>query len=167
MQNMTRIHCIYAKEQNGGIERLINMTLGERIKEKRKEQGISVEILAEKLGVSYTTVYRYENSSIEKIPVSIFDNMCKILNTTPGELMGNESNEEKEKQPLPNAFKTAQEAMEFVLRIPSLAAFGGYDPYSMDDATIVEFANEILQQLKLVSYKYRTNNWENGNEQNR
>jgi len=143
------------------------MTLGERIKEKRKEQGISVEALAERLGVSYTTIYRYENSSIEKIPVGIFDNICKLLNTTPGEMMGNEISGEKENQALPTEFRTAQEAMEFVLKIPSLAAFGGYDPYSMDDATILEFANEILQQLKLVSYKYKTKSWENGYEQNR
>lgn len=129
------------------------MTIGERIKEKRKEQGMSVEALAEILGVSLTTVYRYENSSIEKIPVKVFNSICKALNTTPGELMGNE--DPVEAPALPSEFKTPQEAMEFMLKIPSLAAFGGYDPEHMSDETIVEFANEILQQLQLVSYKYR------------
>lgn len=32
---------------------------------------------------------------------------------------------------------------------------GGYNPDEMSEETIVEFANEILQQLKLVSYKYK------------
>lgn len=41
------------------------------------------------------------------------------------------------------------------MKMPSLAAYGGYDPDSMDEETIIEFANEILQQLKLVSYKYK------------
>ena len=45
--------------------------------------------------------------------------------------------------------------MEFIIKTPTLAAFGGYDPDSMSDETIVAFANEILQQLKLVSYKYK------------
>lgn len=45
--------------------------------------------------------------------------------------------------------------MEFMLKMPTLAAFGGYNPDEMSEEIIVEFANEILQQLKLVSYKYK------------
>ena len=45
------------------------MTIGERIKEIRKQKKISVEYLANELGVSKTTIYRYEDSSIEKIPL--------------------------------------------------------------------------------------------------
>jgi hypothetical protein len=36
-----------------------------------------------------------------------------------------------------------------------LAAFGGYDPNAMDEDELVDFANELLGQLKLVSYKYK------------
>ena len=56
---------------------------------------------------------------------------------------------------LPTEFRNAQDAMEFILKTPTLAAFGGYDPNNMSEETIVNFANEILQQLKLVSYKYK------------
>ena len=56
---------------------------------------------------------------------------------------------------VPANFTNAQDAMEFIIKTPTLAAFGGYDPSKMSDETIVEFANEILQQLKLVSYKYK------------
>ncbi len=133
-------------------------TIGERIKRIRKERRIPVELLADKLGVSVSTIYRYENSSIEKIPVNVFDKLCELLETTPAVLLGNEA-DSAEASPnivkLPTDFSNAQEAMEFLLKQPLLAAFGGYDPSSMDDETIVEFANEILQQLKLVSYKYR------------
>lgn len=128
------------------------MKLGERLKQKRKEKGISAEKMAKQLGISVSTIYRYENSSIEKIPVHIFEEMCKILNTTTMEMMGNVITEGRE---LPMDFKNAQEAMEFILKMPTLAAFGEYDPESMSEKTIVEFANEILQQLKLVSYKYK------------
>lgn len=128
------------------------MKLGERLKQKRKEKGISAEKMAKQLGISVSTIYRYENSSIEKIPVHIFEEMCKILNTTTMEMMGNVITESRE---LPMDFKNAQEAMEFILKMPTLAAFGEYDPESMSEEIIVEFANEILQQLKLVSYKYK------------
>ena len=129
------------------------MTIGERIKNLRKEKKISVDFLATELGVSKTTIYRYEDSTIEKIPVNIFDKLCVLLGVTPAELMGNTiSNDRPE---LPTEFRNAQDAMEFILKTPTLAAFGGYDPNNMSEVTIVNFANEILQQLKLVSYKYK------------
>ena len=52
------------------------MTIGERIKKIRKEKNISVDYLAKELGVSKTTIYRYEDSTIEKIPVNAFDKLC-------------------------------------------------------------------------------------------
>ena len=129
------------------------MTIGERIKEIRTYKKISVEYLAKELGVSKTTIYRYEDSTIEKIPVKVFDQLCILLNVTPAELMGNTLSAGKTE--LPTEFKNAQDAMEFILKTPTLAAFGGYDPSLMSEETIVDFANEILQQLKLVSYKYK------------
>lgn len=130
------------------------MTIGERIKEFRKAKNIPVNSLAKQLGVSKTTIYRYEDSSIEKIPVQVIDRLCEIFGVTVAELTGNKM-ESKETIELPTAFDNPQDAMEFILKTPTLAAFGGYDPESMSDETIVEFANEILQQLKLVSYKYK------------
>lgn len=129
------------------------MNIGENIKAIRKKKRISVEELAEKLGVSVSTVYRYENSSIEKIPVQNFEKIARALGVSAAELMGNRK--DAEPLQLPDDFSDAQSAMEFILKMPTLAAYGGYDPESMDEDTIVEFANEILQQLKLVSYKYK------------
>ncbi len=143
------------------------MQIGERLKKKRKELGISVESIAEQLGVSYTTVYRYEASSITKIPVETFDKLCKILGVTPAELMGNSEDasdlEKEDVSKLPNQFENPQEAIEFILKTPTLAAFGGYDPSQMDEATIVEFANELLGHLKVMSYRYQKKG-ESGNE---
>ena len=36
-----------------------------------------------------STVYRYEDSSILKIPVSTFEKMCEAWGTTPAQMMGN------------------------------------------------------------------------------
>ena len=135
------------------------MSIGEKIKEIRTTKKIPVEYLAKQLGVSKTTLYRYENSSIEKIPVRIFDQLCVLLGVTPAELMGNHPTNSEQPE-LPTEFRNAQDAMEFILKTPTLAAYGGYDPNRMSDETIVNFANEILQQLKLVSYKYKNMNTE-------
>ncbi len=129
------------------------MKIGERIKELRKARGLSAEEVAERLGVSLSTLYRYENSSISKVPIDVIEKLCAILGVTMGELMGNGAPADGEE--LPASFANAEQAMAFMLKMPVLAAYGGYDIESMDDKTIVEFANEILSQLKLVSYKYK------------
>lgn len=135
------------------------MTIGKQIKKYRKEKNISVDFLAKELGVSKTTIYRYEDSTIEKIPIKIFDKLCELLNVSPAQLMGN-IHDNNASSNIPTTFHNAHDAMEFLIKTPTLAAYGGYDPTTMDEETIIEFANEILQQLKLVSYKYKnTENW--------
>ena len=67
------------------------MTTGERLKFRRKEIGLSAESVAEQLGVSSATIYRYENGDIEKVPVDSLAVLAKILRTTPAYLMGWES----------------------------------------------------------------------------
>lgn len=138
------------------------MKIGERIKVLRKQRGMSVEEVAEVLGVSVSTLYRYENSSITKIPIEVIDKLCTVLGTTTKELMGNDKSSMGDEE-IPTSFANASEAMAFILKLPVLAAYGGYDVKSMDEKTIVAFANEILGQLTLVSYKYRKQ-WEREDE---
>lgn len=130
------------------------MDIGERIKEIRKKRGFTLDEVAEKVGISVSTLSRYESAQITKIPIAVIDKLCSALGTTTQELMGNADADEVIAE-LPASFDNASEAMTFILKMPVLAAYGGYDVKSMSDETIVEFANEILGQLKLVSYKYR------------
>lgn len=64
------------------------MTTGERMRLRRKEIGISAEQVAEHLGVSPATIYRYEKGDIEKVPGDSLAEIAKILKTTPIYLMG-------------------------------------------------------------------------------
>lgn len=64
------------------------MTTGERMKQRRKEIGFSAEKVAERLGVSPATIYRYEKGDIEKVPVDSLAELARILQTTPAYLMG-------------------------------------------------------------------------------
>lgn len=67
------------------------MTVYERIRQRRKELGLSAEDLAKALGVSRATVYRYESAGTEKLPSSVLEPLARALLTTPAELMGWES----------------------------------------------------------------------------
>lgn len=63
------------------------MTTGARMKQRRKELGISVEAVAAALGVSVATVYRYEKGDIEKVPGALLEPLARVLHTTPAYLM--------------------------------------------------------------------------------
>ena len=64
------------------------MSIGDRIKTRRKAVGLSVDELAAKLGKNRATVYRYESNDIEKLPTTVLEPLAKALNTTPAYLMG-------------------------------------------------------------------------------
>lgn len=68
------------------------MTTGQRIKERRKQLGISAERLAEILDVSPATIYRYENGDIEKVPADRLSAIASVLHTTLNRLHGIEEN---------------------------------------------------------------------------
>jgi repressor LexA len=65
-----------------------SMKIGERIRQRRKFLGLSVDELAEKLGKNRATIYRYESNDIEKLPTTVLEPLAKALNTTPSYLMG-------------------------------------------------------------------------------
>lgn len=64
------------------------MTIGERIKQRRKELGLSVDELADKLGKNRATIYRYESNEIEKLPTTVLEPLADVLGVSPGFLMG-------------------------------------------------------------------------------
>lgn len=68
------------------------MTVGERIRNLRKEKGMSADKLGELIGKDRATVYRYESQDIENMPTSVLEPLAKALGTTPAELMGWNSN---------------------------------------------------------------------------
>lgn len=63
-------------------------TIAERIKSRRLELGISVDDVADALGVNRTTVYRYESKDIEKMPITVVEPLAKVLRVTPEYIMG-------------------------------------------------------------------------------
>lgn len=68
------------------------MTIGQKIKDLRKQLNMSVDELAEKLGKNRATIYRYERGDIENLPLDVLEPLANALNTTPGYLMGWEEN---------------------------------------------------------------------------
>ena len=71
--------------------------IGKRIKERRKELGLSMEEISQIVGKDRSTFYRYEKGDIEKMPVSILVSLADALQTTVGYLLGIEEKTSNEK----------------------------------------------------------------------
>ena len=59
-----------------------------RLKELRKQAGLTLDELAERVGTSKQTIHRYENGIITNVPPRKIESLASALGTTPQELMG-------------------------------------------------------------------------------
>lgn len=64
------------------------MKIGERIRARRNQVGMTADQLAEKIGKDRATIYRYENGDIGNLPLTILEPLARVLNTSPALLMG-------------------------------------------------------------------------------
>ena len=64
------------------------MNIGKKIKERRKQLGLSAEEVAALLGVSPATIYRYESNEIMHMRSDKLEPLAQVLQTTPAYLMG-------------------------------------------------------------------------------
>lgn len=152
-------------------------TIGEKIKELRKEKGVTQEELAKNIDVSTSMVGMYETDARkpsyevlikiatyfevstdyllnveEKLNIAI-DSLNKINRMAKEAL---EPNNDEDDDPCKiREFTTPEAAMKFILKQPAIMGFGGFDANKMADEDIIDFANELLNQLKLLSYKYK------------
>jgi transcriptional regulator with XRE-family HTH domain len=72
------------------------------------ELGLSVDELAERVGKSRATVYRYESDNIDSMPISVLEDLARILRTTPGDLLtsDNPTTLTKDEKTLIETFRT-------------------------------------------------------------
>lgn len=62
--------------------------VGTRIRDRRKELDMSADHLAERIGLTRSTVFRYENGDIRNIKLPVIDAMAQVLKVNPLWLIG-------------------------------------------------------------------------------
>ena len=121
------------------------MTVGQRIKLRRKQLGISVDELAEKLGKNRATIYRYESEAIKKMPLDILEPIAQALDTTPGALMGWQSYEENDVYDVKALF-AAMDSVEETFISELLSNF--LEATEVGQQMIIDYAKFITGQEK-------------------
>lgn len=129
--------------------------IGNRIKQLRMENRFSQRELADKLEIAYSTMSQYESG--ERTPsdemkikmANLFDvSLDYLLERTDRRSRANDKK-------LPDGFDSPEEAMKFILEQKVIMGFGGFDINKLTDQEIMDFATELLDQLRLLGYKYK------------
>lgn len=128
--------------------------LGKKIRELRIEKGYTLKQLGEMLNLGESTISMYENG--KRTPdYDTLTKIAEIFNVSTDYLLGRTDQRNPNKLELPSEFKTPEEAMKFILEQNVIMGYGGFDINKLSDEEKIEFANELLRQLKLLSYKYK------------
>ncbi|QNO14968.1 repressor LexA [Alkalicella caledoniensis] len=65
----------------------MNKKIGKRIELKRKEKGLTLKELGDKIGVASSTILRYEKGEISTIKLPVIESIAKILEVDPAWLV--------------------------------------------------------------------------------
>ena len=68
---------------------------GDRIKNLRINNKMTLEEVGEKIGVSKQTLYKYENNIITNIPSDKIEGLAKVFNISPAMIMGWDKDDEQ------------------------------------------------------------------------
>ena len=143
------------------------MNISQKLRMLRKRNNLTLKELSIKSGISISFISDIENGrrtpSIEKLKI-----LASALDIPASEFLEEDNNSIKSshKENIKNnqveqsnieyaVFKTPEAAIQFILKQPAIAAYGGFDLNKMSDNEIMDFANELLHQLKLLGYKYQ------------
>lgn len=126
------------------------MTTGERIRQRRKEIGMNADDLAEAIGVSRSTIFRYENGFIEKVPIDSLLPIAEALHTTPAYLMGWEEEKDSFQQAAERRSRSVQDMFKAYC---GAEAYSTIEKFLRLDETDRKVANGYIDGL-LANEKY-------------
>lgn len=139
-------------------------TLAERIKELRTEKDLTQEGFGKIFGIVKSTVSLYESNKSTPDD-EIKKKIAEYFNVSLDYLMGASDIrnpytktiiKQEEEYIIPEEFTNPDEARAYVNK-HQIFGSGGFDADKLDDDEILEFANALLEQMKMVSYKYKKN----------
>src|SRR5690625_1365144 len=112
----------------------MHRTVGERIRARRKELGLSADQVAKSLGKDRATIYRYESDEIENLPINILPPLAEILGVSPAYLLGWPESAPTKRIPILGDIAAGE---------PILAIEDHCDYIEMDDGVKVDFCLRV------------------------
>lgn len=136
---------------------------GQNLKKIRQSKGMSINELSRRSGVNASYISAIERDEKKNPSMEILDKLATCLNVEITALLESDplgadqaskksNNSEKE---FDYQFKTVEAAIKFLLNQNVVMGFGGFDIDKLTEEEIIDFANDLSNQLQLVSLRYK------------
>lgn len=132
------------------------MTIGQNIKTLRKNKKITLTHLSDKTGLSISTLSDIENgksspktSTLNKIANGLGVQLLDIIGPESNYLDINNSDNETDIK-----FTDPVKAMAFIISQPTVGDYGNFDVNKLTDEDKINFANDLLEMIRMISPKY-------------
>lgn len=120
----------------------------DNLKRIMSQKNIKQSDIANKTGFPLSTISSWYNG--QSYPrVDKMQKLADVLGVSMKELTDEVDNT------IPTHFESAQDAVEFILRQPMVANYGGYDLELMSDEEILEMAEDVADMLKIMAKKHK------------
>lgn len=137
---------------------------GKNIKFIRESKNIGVNELSRLSGVNASYISALERDEKKNPSVAILEKLANALEVSIDEIMKvenitNNSTEIKETESIykTNEFKTAESAMQFILKQPAIMGYGGFNLQDVSEEDLIDLANDLLKQIELFGFKQKKN----------
>ncbi|AWZ48425.1 XRE family transcriptional regulator [Clostridiaceae bacterium 14S0207] len=111
-------------------------------------------------GVSQSVISDIINGKVKNPTVKTLSKLAQALDVSVNDFFDSDNSTEektdiKEDLPIiPKKFTNPAEAREYVNK-HQIFGSNGFDSNKLDDNEILDFANELLKQMELISFKYK------------
>lgn len=140
--------------------------IGENLKRIRQVRGLNLTEVANKSGLSLGYLNNLEKNTKKNPTRQTLEKLATALECTVDDLIYEESYSEseldktsylKEDATIHNVdeFNNAKDALNFIYKQPAILGYNGFDIERLSDKEIIDFANELLNQMRLLTYKYK------------
>lgn len=152
------------------------MSVGYNIKKMRLSRNLTLDDVVHKTGLAKSTLSAIENeksspstNTLTKIANAFEVDISDFFNENSiNENISRPNKTEKLSQHLKNKtvdnfveveenikFTDATEALSFILKQPTVGDYGDFNVYKLSDKDRINFANDLLEMIKIISPKYK------------
>jgi transcriptional regulator with XRE-family HTH domain len=132
--------------------------IGDNIKKIRESKSIGVNELARIANVNASYISAIERNEKNNPSIKILNKIASSLGVSMDdffkEVQAKETVISNAKKTVPTEFINANEARAYV-NMHQIFGAHGFNANKLDDNEILEFANELLKQMEMVSFKYK------------
>ena len=130
------------------------MNIGSNLKLIRKQRGIGINALSRISNVNSGYISAIERGEKSNPSIEIINKLASALNVNPEELVQDHQRNSQRSLNYGN-LKTVEDVMKFTLMQPVVLEYNHISINDLSEDEINQFAKDVIQQMKLVSYKYR------------